>query len=270
MTACQAPERADGRGAASSVRSGNCSWAEYFDPTRFLGESPPRLTDQECAAIQALANDIPTLWQAPTTTNAERKQILRCLMDRVVVQVRCDSEYAEATIHWKGGYESRHEFIRPVRTYSQLRDFEALIARLTQLRGAGRTAAQIAATLNHEGFRTPRKPGSFTKGIIQALLRRRGLIGNERDHDELLGRDEWWLNDLARELQMSSDTLRDWSVRGWVHCRKTPLQGCRVLWAPWEEVKRLKKLLAQSRRGIQGYPQDLTTPAPRPKASKRR
>jgi hypothetical protein len=25
--------RADGRGAASPFRSGNCSWAEYFDPT---------------------------------------------------------------------------------------------------------------------------------------------------------------------------------------------------------------------------------------------
>jgi hypothetical protein len=32
-TGCQGPERADGRGAASSVRSGNCRWAEYFDPT---------------------------------------------------------------------------------------------------------------------------------------------------------------------------------------------------------------------------------------------
>jgi len=38
--------------------------------------------------------------------------------DRVVVQVRCDSEHTEATIHWKGGYESHHEFIRPVKTYA--------------------------------------------------------------------------------------------------------------------------------------------------------
>src|SRR3984957_1964441 len=33
VAGCQALERADGQGAASSVRSGNCSWAEYFDPT---------------------------------------------------------------------------------------------------------------------------------------------------------------------------------------------------------------------------------------------
>ena len=239
------------------------------DYDRFLRESPPRLTDQERATIAALANDIPALWHAPATTYAERKQILRCLIDRVVAHVRCDSEYTEATIHWKGGYESHHEFIRPVQRYAQLRDFEALIARLVELREAGQSAERIAATLNREGFRTPRKPSSFNKGIVHALLRRRGLIGDERDHHELLGRDEWWLTDLARELQMSAGTLRKWSVRGWVHCRKTPLQGFRVLWANEAEVKRLKKLLAESRRGVQGYTTELTTPAPHPHASKR-
>jgi DNA invertase Pin-like site-specific DNA recombinase len=240
------------------------------DYDRFLRESPPRLTEQERATIQALAKDIPGLWEAPATTNVERKQILRCLIERVVVQVRCDSEHTEATIHWKGGYESHHEFIRPVKTYAQLRDFEPLLARIVALRETGHDAEDIANALNQEGFRPPKQPGSFNKPMIYQLLKRRGLIGNERSHDELLGKDEWWLTDLSRELQMSCDKLRDWTVRGWVHCRKTPVQGYRVLWADAEEVERLKKLLAQSRRGMQGYTEDLTNPKPRPKQSKRR
>jgi DNA invertase Pin-like site-specific DNA recombinase len=240
------------------------------DYDRFLRESPPRLTDQERATIEAMAKDIPALWNAPATTNVERKQIVRCLVDRVVVHVRCDSEHTEATIHWKGGYESRHEFIRPVKTYAQLRDFEALLARVVELRQAGQDAAGIAATLNDEGFRPPKHPGSFNKPMIYQLLKRRGLIGNERSHDELLGSNEWWLTDLARELQMSDEKLRDWSTRGWIHYRKTPVQGYRVLWADAEEVKRLKKLLAQSRRGMWGYTDDLVTPKVRPKQPKRR
>lgn len=240
------------------------------DYDRFLRESPPRLTEQERATIQALAKDIPALWNAPATTNVERKQILRCLIDRVVVHVRCDSEHTESTIHWKGGYESHHEFIRPVKTYAQLRDFEALMARVVELRQAGHDAEEIAAALNREDFRPPKQPGSFNKPMIYQLLKRRGLIGNERDHDELLGANEWWLTDLARELQMSDDKLRDWSNRGWVHYRKTPVQGYRVPWADAEEVKRLKKLLALSRRGMQGYAGELTTPKARPKASNRR
>jgi DNA invertase Pin-like site-specific DNA recombinase len=240
------------------------------DYDRFLRESPPRLTDQERATIQALAKDIPALWHAANTTNVERKQILRCLIERVVVHVRCDSEYVEATIHWKGGYESRHSFIRPVRTYAQLRDFEQLMGRIVELRAGGHNAEQIAETLNAEGFRPPTSRAPFNKPMIWQLLKRRGLIGNERSHNELLGKDEWWLTDLARELQMGCDKLRDWTVRGWVHCRKTPLQGYRILWADTDEVNRLKKLLAESRRGMQGYNQDLTTPKARPRKSKNR
>src|SRR5438477_3195097 len=112
------------------------------DYDRFLRESPPRLTDQERATIQALAKDIPALWNAPATTNVERKQILRCLIDRVVVRVRCDSEFVNATIHWKGGYQSQHEFIRPVKTYAQLRDYEPLMTRIVELRDAGMNAKQ--------------------------------------------------------------------------------------------------------------------------------
>ena len=241
---------------------------EEYD--RFLRESPPRLADQERATIQALAGDIPALWRAPSTTNVERKQILRCLIDRVVVHVRCDSEHVNATIQWKGGYESHHEFIRPVRTYAQLRGFEPLMARIVELRDAGHRAEQIAHTLNQEGFRPPKQPGTFNKPMIYQLLKRRGLIGNERSHDELLGQDEWWLTDLSRELQMSCDKLRDWTIRGWVHCRKTPLQGYRVLWADADEVVRLKLLLAHSRRGMQGYTRELTTPKPRRKTRKHR
>ena len=56
-------------------------------------------------------------------------------------------------------------------------------------------------------------------------------------HDELVGPNEWWLTYLARELQMSDSKLRDWSDRGWVHYRKTPVQGYRILWADADEVQ---------------------------------
>ena len=172
------------------------------DYDRFLRESPPRLTEQERATIQALAKDIPALWHAPATTNVERKQILRCLIDRVVVHVRCDSEHVDATIHWKGGYESHHEFIRPVqdlRAASRLRGAHGPHRRITRSRPQRRSKSRTRSI--KEGFRPPKQPGSFNKPMIYQLLKRRGLIGNERSHDELLGQDEWWLTDLARELK---------------------------------------------------------------------
>jgi hypothetical protein len=100
--------------------------------------------------------------------------------------------------------------------------------------------------------------------VVHQLLKRRGLIGNERSHGELLGRGEWWLADLAGELQMSHLKLRDWAVRGWVHSRRTPVQGYWILGADKDEVKRLRKLLSESRRGVNAYASELRTPKRRP------
>jgi hypothetical protein len=240
------------------------------DYDRFLRESPPQLTAGERATIQALAQDIPTLWHAPATTNADRKQIVRCLIDRVEVHVRCDSEHVDAVIHWKGSYQSAHSVIRSVATYAQLRDFDQLLGRVEQLRGEGRTAKEIAQALNDEGFRPPKCRGSFNPPLVYQLLDRRGLLGDERQHDELLGKDEWWLADLARELGMSHLKARDWIVRGWLHGRRTPIQGYWIVWADHDEMQRLKNLLALSRRGSNGYTSELTKPKARPKKSKSR
>jgi hypothetical protein len=48
---------------------------------------PRLLTEAERTAIQHLATDIPALWAAPTTTVAERKEIIRQVVERVVVAV---------------------------------------------------------------------------------------------------------------------------------------------------------------------------------------
>jgi DNA invertase Pin-like site-specific DNA recombinase len=236
------------------------------DYDRFARASPVRLSDGERARIEALAADIPALWQASGTTNADRKQMIRCLIERVVVQVRCDSECVAVTIHWAGGYESQHAIVRPVATYAQLHNFEELLNRVAELRAAGQAAPRIADQLNAEGFHPPKRSGLFTTPVVYQLLKRRGLIGDERGHAELLEPDEWWLTDLARELQMSHLKLRDWASRGWVHNRKTPVQGRWILWADQAEVNRLRQLLAESRRGINAYSNALKTPKKRPPA----
>lgn len=233
------------------------------DYDRFSRAAPLHLTDMERARIEALTADIPALWKAPATTNVDRKQIVRCLVERVVLHVRCDSELVDVTLHWAGGYQSQHEITRPVASYAQLRDYKRLMHRLTELREAGHTSPQIASTLNAEGFHTPRHSGDITVPVVHHLLKRRGLIGNERSHAELLGTHEWWLTDLARELQMSHLKLRDWAVRGWVHSRQTPVQGYWILWADRDEVQRLGKLVEQSRRGINAYTSSLKTPKKR-------
>jgi hypothetical protein len=230
---------------------------------RFLRETPPHLQAAEWDRITAVAADIPALWQAEGTTNRDRQTILRCLVERVVVHVQRNSEYVQVAIAWAGGALSHHEVIRPVRTYAQLRDVDTLMRRIRGLRTEGATTAQLATTLNTEGFVPPKRYRPFSKELVCQLLERQGL-GDERRVPARLGPDEWWLGDLARALQMSPMKLREWVVRGWLHARKSPAQGLWIVWADPEEKARLGQLLTQSQRGVNTYPAACTTPKPRP------
>ena len=234
------------------------------DHDRFVREQPPALSAAERAQILALSADLPALWQASGTTPADRKEIVRCLVERVVVQVRHESNRVGVTIHWQGGLSSEQEVVRPVRSYEQMDDFEALMSRIVQLRADGHGAGAIADKLNEEGFSPPKRCGPFFAELVRQLLSRRGLANEKAAADQRTPQ-EWWLADLGRELGIAALKLRDWILRGWLHGRQTPAQGLWIAWADRDELKRLRKLKACSVRGAVSYPEDLTTPKKRPK-----
>ena len=74
---------------------------------RFSRNQPEGLSAGEREQIRALARDLPALWQAPTTTAADRQRIVRLLVKEVVVTVRGESEWVDVTIHWAGGFEQQ-------------------------------------------------------------------------------------------------------------------------------------------------------------------
>ena len=112
-----------------------------------------------------------------------------------MVHVKVDSEHVDVMIQWRGGFTSRHEIVRPVLRYEQLRDYDQLVDRIGRWRREGDTAAQIAAKLNSEGFLTPKKMGKYTKDLVQNLIARSGLA-HAKISDGELGPNEWWLPSL--------------------------------------------------------------------------
>jgi len=106
-----------------------------------------------------------------------------------------------------------------------------------------------------EGYRTPRSRKGYTSTSVRKLLSR-GELTRGRIPTRQLDRHEWWLPDLARELEMSANKLRDWALRGWVRSRQIPPRGLWVIWADGRERQRLRKLRAASKRGqpVNGAP----------------
>jgi DNA invertase Pin-like site-specific DNA recombinase len=61
-------------------------------------------TEEELEELYRLASDIPGLWNHPAVTHQERKEILRCLIDHIVVTAT--KERIDATIVWQSGAQT--------------------------------------------------------------------------------------------------------------------------------------------------------------------
>jgi len=215
---------------------------EEYD--RFRCSQPRLLTEEEREAIRRLAENIPALWQASTTTDGERKEIIRQVIERVVVEERSESEQVHVAIEWVGGVPTDEDMVRPVGRLEQLSYYGQLCARLSVLAGEGLSAEEIANHLNEEGYRPPKRRTRFGRQGVRDLLDRLGLIRRQsytQKRDEL-GKGEWWLPELAREIGMPSVTLHNWIGRGWVRARQQSQPPRRwIIWADSVEIERLRE-----------------------------
>src|SRR5262249_54501526 len=129
------------------------------DYQRFLHRQPRVLTAEERAAIRRLAADIPALWEAPTTRPAERKEIIRQVVERVVVDAEGESERVRVRIVWAGGGETEGVVVRPIREPAHLSYYPQLCQRLAELSDGTLSAPAIAAQLRADGY-LPARPGA--------------------------------------------------------------------------------------------------------------
>lgn len=238
------------------------------DRARFRREQPPELTDAQRDAVRSLSSDIPALWHSRATTPADRQQVVRHLIERVVLTAPANQEAADVAVHWAGGCVSHQELIRPVARYEQLRDFDRLSGRIAQLRQARRTSAQIATTLNAEGWRPPKRRATFNAGMVRSIFHRRSRA-TARPAPYTLEPGEWWFGDLAHELALPHPTLYSWMRRGWISATRLSIgQGRWVVWADDEELDRLRRL-RQCPKTWHNAPQaaELIRPKPKPAGS---
>ena len=114
---------------------------------------PEPLTAAERQALGRIAKDLPRLWSAETTTDRDRKELLRTLISEIIVTVTEQPRQAEVEICWEGGARTEltvplvHRGVESTRTPEDTVD---LIRRLA----AHSSDRQIAAILNKQGRRT--------------------------------------------------------------------------------------------------------------------
>jgi hypothetical protein len=176
---------------------------------------PKTLTAQERAAILALGDDLGQVWDAPTTTDKDRKQLLRTLLDEVNITLHRDDPepHASLVLRWKGGAIT--ELTVPLRRRQPaIRTDEDTIDLIRRL-AVHYPDAVIAGILNRQHRRTARGM-SYTASRVQSLRHHWHIPCHQPGtgasaEGELLN-----VTAAARELQIAPSTLLRWLNDGFV------------------------------------------------------
>jgi DNA invertase Pin-like site-specific DNA recombinase len=140
---------------------------------RFQTTQPVQLSAAERAEIETLARNLPVLWQSSRASFAQKRQIVRRLVQRAVVWAPASTQEVRVQLHWAYGTVTEHQVTRPVRAWEHVTGAKELWQRVQEWQSAGWTSQRIADGLNRKGHRTPRGL-PFTAESVRKLIERGG------------------------------------------------------------------------------------------------
>jgi len=175
-------------------------------------QRPKTLTAQEREQLLALGADLGRVWAAASTTDRDRKQLLRCLIEEVVLDVAREKRQATVTIRWQGGAitELAVTLPKPQPAIRTDEDTIELLGRLATHYDDG----TIAGILNRQGRRSATGE-RFTTIIVGGLRRYRNIPAytppTEAPDGELLP-----VGKAAEQLGVAASTLHRWLQAGFI------------------------------------------------------
>jgi excisionase family DNA binding protein len=170
---------------------------------------PEPLTDDERQALARLARDLPRLWQAPTTTARDRKELLRALVREVIVTVQEEPRRAEVEIVWEGG--ARSELSVPlIRRGPEGKRTDEQTVELIRRLAAHHPDRQIAAILNKQGRRTGTGL-AFNESRVKHVRQRAGIPAAPAPDP---ASELFTVEQAAQELSVSGPTIYRWLRAG--------------------------------------------------------
>jgi len=176
-------------------------------------QRPHELSAEERRSILAMGNDLESVWSAPTTTDRDRKELLRTLLEEVIVAIDREAPQAHLTLRWRGGliHDLDVPLLRsrpaPIRTDE---DTVELVRRLA----AHYPDAVIAGVLNRQGRKTATGK-SFTANRV-CSLRNHWSIPRFQPPPQPPEGDPVTIKKAAETLGVAPSTLHRWLNDGFV------------------------------------------------------
>ena len=195
-------------------------------------ERPRVLSKDERDRLLALGCDLATVWYAATTTPRDRKELLRALLEEVIIKVERDKAAAHLTLRWKGGAVGEIDLALPRSRPATIRTAEDTVALVRRL-AVHYPDTVIAGILNTQG-RTTARGHRFEGNRVGNLRRHWNIPCFEPGRPSTEG--SWRRSKKPRSCSASPLRLLIWGERRLrartAYCRLRVLQHQRSSRAP--------------------------------------
>jgi len=178
---------------------------------RRLEQRPRVLDHSERERLVVLGTDLAAVWDAPTTTPRDQKELLRTLIEEVILSVDRNEPAAQLTVRWKGGALTDVDVPLPRSRPATIRTDEDtldLVRRLATLY----PDTVIAGILNRQGRTTAR--GYRFEANRVASLRTHWRIPCFQQKPEIAEGDVMTVAKAAAAINVAPSTLHRWLKDG--------------------------------------------------------
>ena len=172
---------------------------------------PPTLSPEDYQRIRALGADLPRVWAAPTTTDRDKKELLRTLLEEVIIAVQRDEFRAHLTLRWKGGMITELDVHLPRLNPARIRTDEDTVELVRRL-AVHYPDGVIAGILNRQGRKTVRGE-RFSANQVGSLRRYRNIARFEPPAQPPQG-DLVTIAGAAEILKVAPSTIHRWLAEG--------------------------------------------------------
>jgi predicted DNA-binding transcriptional regulator AlpA/uncharacterized protein YndB with AHSA1/START domain len=176
-------------------------------------QRPSTISREQLKAIERLGSDIRQVWDATTTTDRDRKELLRTLLEEVVLNLKRAEGRAHLTLRWRGGAITLLDIpvprFKPMGPHTD-EDTISLLRRLATLY----PDEVIAGILNRQGRKTAMGE-RFTANQVGSLRRYRDIprfqASTTPPDGELVS-----IRKAAQILGMNTSSIHRWLADGFI------------------------------------------------------
>jgi len=176
-------------------------------------QRPSSLAPEQLQAIQRLGSDIRQVWAATTTTARDRKELLRTLLEEVILNLKRAEGRAHLTLRWRGGAVTALDVAVPKFRPMGPRTDEDTISLLRRL-AALYPDEVIAGILNRQGRKTATGE-RFTTNQVGSLRRYRNIARFQPPAEPPAG-ELVSIRKAAQILGMNTSSIHRWLADGFI------------------------------------------------------